>query len=73
MNKTVNKAWDKFLPKLQTTRHREEIPKLKETGDLNYIYKSELDQACFYHDAAYSGSKDLTKGTISGKILIRLR
>ena len=28
-------------------RHRERIQKFKETGDLNYIYKNELDKAGF--------------------------
>ena len=34
-----------------------------------YIYKNELDKACFIHDAAYSDSKDLTKRTVADKIL----
>ena len=37
--------------------------------DTNYIYKNELDKACFVHDAAYSDSKDLTKRTFADKIL----
>ena len=41
----------------------------KETGDINYIYKKELDKACFAHDAAYSDSKDLIKRTVADKIL----
>ena len=45
------------------------IQKFKETGDLNNIYKKELDKTCFVHDAAYSDSKDLAKRTISGKVL----
>ena len=41
------------------------IQKLKRTDDLKYIYKNELDKACFTHD-----SKDLVvKITISDKIL----
>ena len=43
--------------------------KFKETGDTNYIYKNELDKACFAHDATYSDSKDLAKITIADKIL----
>ena len=46
-----------------------ELKKFKETGDTNYIYKNELDKACFVHDAAYSDSKDLTKRTVADKIL----
>ena len=51
------------------TKHKKRIQKFKETGDTNYIYKNELDKACFTHDAAYSGSKDLTKRTVADKIL----
>ena len=35
------------------TRHEERIQKFKETGDTNYVFKNELDKACFVHDAAY--------------------
>ena len=51
------------------TKHKQRIQKFKETGDTNYIYKNELDKACFAHDAAYSDSKDLTKKTAADKIL----
>ena len=51
------------------TRHEERIQKFKETGDTNYVYKNELDKACFVHDATYSDSKDLTKRTIADKNL----
>ena len=51
------------------TRHEERIQKFKETGDTNYAYKNELDNACFVQDAAYSDSKDLTKRTIADKNL----
>ena len=51
------------------TKHRERIRKLKEASDLKYIYKNELDKACFAHDAAYFDSKDLTKRTVLDKIL----
>ena len=56
-------AWGPF------TKHKQRIQKSKETGDTNYIYKNELDKACFAHDAAYSDSKNLTKRTIADKIL----
>ena len=49
------------------TKHKQRIQKFKETGDTNYIYKNELDRACFAHDAAYS--EDLTKRTVAHKIL----
>ena len=32
-----------------------------QTGDTNYIYKNELDKACFQHDMAYGKYKDLEK------------
>ena len=51
------------------TKHKQRIQKFKETGDTDYIYKNQLDKACFAHDAAYSDSKDLTKITIADKIL----
>ena len=51
------------------TKHKQRIQKFKETGDTNYIYKNELDKACFVHDAAYSDSKDLTKRTVADNIL----
>ena len=56
MNNTINKlllAGDKFIPEMH----------------LSYIYKNELDKACFVHDAAYSDSKDLIKRTVADKIL----
>ena len=35
----------------------------------NFIYKNELDKACFQHDMAYGKSKDLTKRIQSDKVL----
>ena len=35
----------------------------------NFIYKNELDKACFQHDMPYGKSKDLAKRTQSGKVL----
>ena len=46
-----------------------EIQKFKETGDTNYIYKNELDKACFQHDMAYGDFKDLARRTASDKVL----
>ena len=36
-----------------------------QTGNTDFIYKNELDKACFQHDMAYGKSKDLVKGTQS--------
>ena len=85
MNNIINKfslAGDKFMPEMHLrqpqftysacgpfTKHKQRIQKFKETGDTNYIYKNELDKACFAHDAAYSDSKYLTKRTVADKIL----
>ena len=51
------------------TKNKERIQKFKETGDTNYIYKNELDKACFQHDMAYGDFKDLARRTASDKIL----
>ena len=34
-----------------------------------YIYKNELDKACFQHDMAYGDFKDLAKRTAADKVL----
>ena len=41
----------------------------KETGDRSYIYKNELDKACFSHGIAYRDFKDLAKIKASDKVL----
>ena len=79
MNAIVNKfllAADKYMPEMHLrqprftysacgpfTKHREIINKFMNTGDTRFIYKNELDKACFQHDSAYSDSKDLIKKT----------
>ena len=73
MNEVVNKfllAEDKFMPEMHLkqprftysacgrfTKTKERIPKFKETRDTNYIYKNELDKACFQHDMTYEDFK----------------
>ena len=85
MNEIVNKfllAGDKFMPEMHLkqpgftysacgpfTKNKERIQKFKETGDTNYIYKNELDKACFQHDMAYGDFKDLKRRTFSDKVL----
>ena len=85
MNKIINKfllTGDKFMTELNLkqpgftysacepfTKHRERIQTFREIGNLKHFYRNELDRACFAHDAAYSDSKDLSKRTISDKIL----
>ena len=51
------------------TKNKEKIQKFKETGDTSYIYKNELDKACFQHDMAYGDFKDLKRRTASDKVL----
>ena len=85
MNETVNKfllAGDKFMPEIHLkqpgltyyaygpfTRNKERIEKFMQTGNTDFIYENELDQACFQHDMAYVKSKDLRKRTQLGKML----
>ena len=40
-------------------KNKERIKKFKVTGDTNYIYKNELDKACFQHDMTHRDFKDL--------------
>ena len=51
------------------TKNKERIQKFKETGDTSYIYKSELDKACFQLDMAYGDFKDIARRTASNKVL----
>ena len=85
INKIVNKfllAGDKFMPEMHLkqlgvtysacrpfTKNKERVQKFKETGDTSYIYRNELDKACFQHDMAYWDFKDLKRRTASDKVL----
>ena len=85
MNEINNKfllADDKFMPEMHLkqpgfiysacgpfSKSKENIRKFKETGDTSYIYKNELDKACFQHDMAYGDFKDLARRTYSDKVL----
>ena len=85
MNKIVNKfllEGDKFMPEMHLrqpgftysacgpfTKNKERIQNFKETGYTSYIYKNELDRACFQHDIAYEDFKDLKRRTFSDKVL----
>ena len=51
------------------TKNKERIKKFMKTGNTNFIYKNELDKACFQHDMAYGKWKDLAKRTQSDKCL----
>ena len=85
MNNIINKfllAGDKFMPQMHLrqpqfiysacgsfTRHRERIKKFKQTGDMRYIYRNDLDKACFQHDSVYADNKDLKNRTKADKVL----
>ena len=45
------------------TKNKERIEKYIKMGNTDYIYKNDLDKACFQHDMAYGKSKDLNKRT----------
>ena len=51
------------------TKNKERIQKFEETEDSRYIYKKELNKACFQHDMTYGDFKDLAKRTASDKVL----
>ena len=40
-----------------------------QTENTDFIYRNELDKACFQHDIAYGKSKGLAKRTHSDKFL----
>ena len=85
MNEIVNKfllVGDKFMPEMHLkqpgftysacgpfTRNKERIEKFMQTGNTDFIYRNELDKACFQHDMAYWKSKDLAKRTHLDKVL----
>ena len=77
MNEIWNKfllTGDKFMPEMHLKqpsisysacgplkKSKERIEKFMQTGNTDFIYRNELDKACFQHDMAYGKSKDLTK------------
>ena len=72
-------AGEKFMPELHLvdpivkkysarapfTKHTQRIQDFLNTSKLSYIYKNDLDEACFQHDIAYNKFKDLEKKTQS--------
>ena len=49
-------------------RHKNRINKYIQTDDTSYIYKKEIDKACFTLHAAYSDFKDIKNRTAADKI-----
>ena len=75
-------AGNKFMPEMHLkqprftysacgpfTKDKERIEKFMQTGNTYFVYRNELDKACFQHDMAYGKPKDLAKRTQSDKIL----
>ena len=50
-------------------KYKKRIQNFKETGDSRYIYRKELDKACFQNDMAYGDFQDLEIRTTSDKVL----
>ena len=85
MNETEVKfllAGDKFMPEMHLkqpgftyiacgpfTKNKERIEKFMQKGNTDFIYRNELDKACFQHDMVYGKSKDLVKRTQSDRFL----
>ena len=85
MNDIINKfllAGDKFMSEMHLrqpgftysacgpfTKNKERMQKFKQTGNSRYIYRNDLDKACFQHDMAYGDFKDLKKRTAADKVL----
>ena len=62
----INKKYSTCGP---FTKHTQRIQDFLNTGKLSYIYKNDLDKACFQHDVAYNKFKDLEKRTQSHIVL----
>ena len=85
MNEIINKillTGDKFMPEMHLreprftcsacgpfTKNKERVRKFMQTGNTDFIYKNELNKACFQHDMAYGKAKDLVRRTQSDKVL----
>ena len=85
MNEIINKfllTGDKFMSEIHLrqpgftysacgpfTENKQKIQRFMDTGDTKYIYRNELDKACFQHDMAYGDFKDSKRRTQSDKVL----
>ena len=50
-------------------KNKERIVKFMQTRNTDFIYRNNLDKACFQHGMVFGKSNDLTKRTQSEKIL----
>ena len=85
MSEIVNKfllVGNKFMPEIHLkqpgftysayglfTKNKERIEKFMQTGNTDFIYRNELDRACFQYDVGYDKTKDLVKRTLSDEVL----
>ena len=85
MNEIINKfllIGDRFMPEMHLkqpgftysicgpfSKNKERIEQFEKTGNIDFIYKNELDKACFQLVMAYGKSKYLVKRTQSDKVL----
>ena len=85
MKDIVNKfllAGAEFMPKMHLkqsgftysacgpfTENKQRIKKSMHTGDTSYIYRNDLDKACFQNDKTYGKYKDLANRTQSVRVL----
>ena len=85
MNEIVNTflvVGDNFMPEMHLklpgftysacgplTKNKQRIEKFMQTGNTGFIYRNELDKACFQHDMAHGKTKDLVKRTQLHKVL----
>ena len=72
-------AGEKFMPEMHLrdpivgtysacgsfTKNKQRIQNFMETGDTRYIYKIDLDKACFQHDMVYGDFTGLKRRTQS--------
>ena len=80
MNEIVNKflqVGNKFMPEMHLkqpgftcsgcgpfTRNKERADKFMQTGNTDFIYRNELDKACFQHDMAWQIKRLSKKNSI---------
>ena len=85
MNEIANKfllTGKKFMPEMNLrqsrftysacgpfTKNKKRIEKFLKTGNMDFIYKNQVDKVCFQHDMAYGDFKDLARRTASDKVL----
>ena len=54
---------------VHSQKNKERIEKFMQTGKTDFVYKNDIDKACFQLDMAYGKTKHLAKRTHSDKVL----